>query len=343
MLYFVLSQVALGAHAAFAGHIPMAATDVAASWDSLYIFLIALSTFFFVLVVGGMLYLAIRYRHKPGIKTKYITDNHFLEAFWTVVPTILLMIIFGWGWNVYLKMTNAPSDAYEVRVIGKQWLWQFQYDHGVTTIGELYVPIGKPVKLIMTSTDVIHSFFVPNFRVKQDVVPGMYTSVWFEAKVPGKHQVYCTEYCGTSHSGMLAQVIVLEDKDWKLWLRGKDIGPQPIAGMTLEQSAIAAVENAPVVSLAEKGKALAQSKGCVACHSDDGSAKVGPSYKGIFGHDVELADGSKVKVDENYLRESIENPTAKIVKGFAPSMPTFKGLLKEEELGAIISYIKSLR
>src|SRR5205085_1468498 len=156
--------------------------------------------------------------------------SHALEGVFIVIPTVLLMVIFGWGYSLYHQMVTPPQDAYEVRVIGKQWLWTFLYDHGKSTVGELYVPINRPVKLVMTSDDVLHSFFVPNFRIKQDVVPGMYTTVWFEAKVPGKHQVFCAEYCGTSHSGMLAQVIALEEPQWNAWLRGKDIGQVPIAG-----------------------------------------------------------------------------------------------------------------
>jgi cytochrome c oxidase subunit 2 len=255
------------------------------------------------------------------------------------------MVIFGWGYSVYLSMTQAPTDAYEVRVIAKQWLWQFQYDNGRTTIGELYVPMNRPVKLIMTSEDVLHSFFVPNFRVKQDVVPGMYTSVWFEAKMPGKHQIFCTEYCGTSHSGMLGQVIALDDKQWTDWNAGKKLGAIPVAGRELTEAEKAAVANGGknVLPLAEQGKALFESKGCLACHSPDGSPKVGPTLKGVFGSKVELADGSTVTADENFIRESIEKPQAKVVKGFQPVMPTFQGLLSETELNALIAYIKSLK
>lgn len=326
--------------------LPIQATDVAAKWDSLYLFLLGLSAFFFVIVVGGMLVFAYKYRQSASPKSKYIVDNHFLEAFWTVIPTVLLMVIFAWGWSVYKSMVQAPSDAYEVRVIAKQWLWQFQYDDGRTTIGELYVPVNKPVKLVMTSDDVIHSFFVPNFRIKQDVVPGMYTSVWFEANIPGQHQVFCTEYCGTSHSGMLAKIFALDEVQWKAFKKGEKITGLPnvgVGGMAMPVSESAKLESKALSPLALQGKTLMQAKGCVACHSDDGTIKVGPSMKGIYGHDVELVDGTKVKVDDNYLRESMENPAAKVVKGFSPVMPTFKGLLKEEDLNAIITYIKSLK
>lgn len=331
---------------AYADTLPVQGSDVAVQWDNLYSFLVWLSVFFFVLVIGAMILFTIKYRASVHKKTKYITGSHALEIFWAAVPTILLLIIFGWGYQVYHTMTSAPADAYEIRVIGKQWLWQFQYDDGRSTIGELYVPVNRPVKLIMTSEDVIHSFAIPNFRVKQDVVPGMYTSVWFEAKLPGRHQVYCTEYCGTSHSGMLAQVFALEDDQWSAWRRGKKVGPIPIAGRELTEADTKAMEQSQqtqVVSLADQGKTLMTSKGCVACHSEDGSVKVGPTYKGLFGAKREFVDGSTATADENYIRESIENPQAKLVKGFGPLMPTFKGLVTEEEMNALIAYIKGLK
>ncbi|MGZ3708134.1 MAG: cytochrome c oxidase subunit II, partial [Bdellovibrionota bacterium] len=314
-------------HEAYAGSLPIAATDLANHWDTLYLFLVYLSIFFFVLVVGAMLYFAVAYRTRPGIKTKYFTGNHLLEATWIAIPTVLLMVIFGWGWTVYREMTQAPTDAYEIHVIGKQWLWTFQYDNGKTTVGDLYVPMNRPVKMIMTSEDVIHSFFVPNFRVKQDVVPGMYTSVWFEARVPGKHQIFCAEYCGTSHSGMLGKVIVLNDQQWNDWLSGKKLGAIPDAtdvaevSDTLQRSqasaigAVASSETKLSVThppLAAQCKAIFENRGCTACHTIDGSTKVGPSLKGVYNSKIELQDGNRVVADENYLRESIELPQAKL-------------------------------
>jgi cytochrome c oxidase subunit 2 len=222
----------LGIGEAFAEfkHLPLRGTDIATRWDHLYLFLVYLSIFFFVLICGGMIYFAYAYRSRPGLKAKYITGNIPIEIVWTAVPFILLMIIFGWGYSVYNDMTRAPVNAYEIKVVGKQWLWQFQYEDGRTLVNEVYVPVGTPVKFVMTSTDVLHSFFIPNFRVKQDVVPGMYTSVWFEANVTGKHQVYCTEYCGTSHSLMLAKVIVLTAEQWEAWKMGKKMNDIPEAG-----------------------------------------------------------------------------------------------------------------
>ena len=330
--------------------LPIQGSDVAVAWDGLYWFLIWLSVFFFILVVGGMIYFAVKYRNRPGIKTEYITDHHGLEAFWTIVPTILLMVIFVWGWVVYKDMVRPPNDAMEIRVVGKQWLWNFQYDDGRVLTNEVYVPVNKPIKFIMSSEDVLHSFFIPNFRVKSDVVPGLYTTVWFEAKIPGEHQVFCTEYCGASHSLMLAKVKVLEADQWEAWKRGKNVLVKEIPNNSVReplfkdkaatsQSGTAKLEN---LSLPEQGKKLTEVKGCLACHSSDGTAKIGPSYKGTYGHERELADGSKVKGDENYIRESILNPQAKVVKGFNPVMPPYQGMLSETELNAVIAYIKSL-
>lgn len=317
------------------GSLPIQASDVAASWDAIYSFLFYISVFFFVLVIGIMVYFAIKYRKgRPG-KVKQISHNVPLEIAWTVIPTVLLLFIFGWGWVVYRDMITTPPNAMEVRVIGKQWSWSFQYEDGRVTTAEVFVPALKPVKFIMTSSDVLHSVFIPDFRVKQDVVPGMVTTLWFEGKRPGTHQIYCTEYCGKDHSGMLAKVHVLDAKNWKLFERGK---PVQLASMGSAKS-----PERKAASLVDQGRNLMQKHGCVACHSSDGSQKIGPSYKGRFGQLVDLEDGTKVKVTENYIRESILNPRMKVVKGFNPVMPTFKGLVSEQELNAFVSYIKSLK
>ncbi|MEO5968633.1 MAG: cytochrome c oxidase subunit II [Bdellovibrionia bacterium] len=326
--------------------LPLQGSDIAVQWDSLYSFVLWLSIFFFVLVVGAMLYYMVKYRHIPGRKTEYFRDNHLLEGIFIGVPTALLMIIFVWGYSVYHSMKQAPSDAYEVRVIGKQWLWTFQYDNGRTTVGEVFVPMNRPVKLVMTSEDVLHGFFIPNFRIKQDVVPGMYTSIWFTATVPGKHQAYCTEYCGTSHSGMLAKVVVLDDDQWEAWNNNKKLGNIPEAGLltsTDKISTSAASPMAPVFSLVEQGRVIHESKGCVACHTVDGTVKVGPSHKGMYGSKVELTNGKFVVADENFIRNHIENPKSETLKGYSQVMPTFKGLITEVEMNALIAYMKSLK
>lgn len=327
----------------FFGTLPLQATDIALKHDKLYIFLVVISIFFCVLVFGAMIYFAVNYRKSVRAKADYIPGNHLLELIWTVIPTILVMVIFVWGYMVYKDMVYAPSEAIEVRAIGKQWLWQFQYENGRTEINKLFVPLGKPVKVVMTSDDVLHSLFIPAFRVKKDVVPGMYTQIWFEAKVPGEHHLFCAEYCGTSHSGMIGKVVVLGEDDWKQFMKGKEF--KLASAATTATDAVSSTASAPMktVSLAERGKMLSQVKGCVACHSDSGAPGVGPSYKGLYGSNVLFTDGKQAKADDNYIRESIENPQAHIVKGFNPVMPTFKGLLNEEEMNAVIAYVKSVK
>ncbi|MBN20570.1 MAG: cytochrome c oxidase subunit II [Bdellovibrionaceae bacterium] len=330
----------------FAGTLPIQGTNVATGWDMLYWFLIGVSVFFFVGTMAAMVFFAWKYRASSGAKPVDFRGNHLIEIIWTVIPTALVLLIFAWGWVVYKQMVHVPGDAMEIRVIGKQWLWQFIYDDGRKTVGEVYVPVNRPVKLILTSDDVIHGFFIPNFRVKKDVVPGMYTSVWFQAKVPGRHQVFCTEYCGGAHSGMLAKIYALPEADFQAWKRGKKVEVKGFdAELANKEISGGASSGGQLkkVSLADQGKKLTETKGCIACHSSDGSKLIGPSYKGLFGSKRVFTDGSSVVADENYIRESIENPGKKVVQGFAPSMPTFKGLVNEEELNAIISYIKSLK
>ena len=346
-------------NSAYAGILPLEGTDIAAQWDSLYGFVLWLSVFFFVLVVGAMIYFAIKYRYREGVKTKYITHNLALEAAWIAVPTLLLLIIFGWGYSVYHEMRQPPADAYEIHVIGKQWNWSFQYDDGRTTGGEVYAPLGRPVKLIMTSADVLHGFFIPNFRIKQDAVPGMYTSIWFEAKVPGKHQIFCTEYCGTSHSGMLAKLIILDEAQWSMWERGKKIGEIPDASEVVATRdsngrvdelaygrAAPQRSNASVMplsnSLAAHGAQVFARNQCATCHSVDGTSKAGPTLKGVYNSRVQLTEG-EVLADDNYLRESIEKPQAKIVRGYGGGMPPYQGSLNETDMAALVAYIKTLK
>ena len=308
--------------------LPQDGTIIAENWNYLFDFLIGLSLFFFVPIVIFTAYFVYKYHHKRSPEPTDIHGHLSLEILWTVVPTVLVMVVFFWGWFMYKKMIESPKNSYEVRVIGKQWLWEFHYDNGKKTIGELVVPANRSVRLIMTSEDVLHSFFIPDFRIKADVVPGAYSSIWFHAREPGEHVVFCSEYCGLSHSSMLAKVKALNDEDWKEWLNGTGESED---------------DDMPLVQLGEK---LMATKGCVACHSSDGTRRIGPSYKGLYGKMEEMSDGSKVLVDDNYIRESIEYPggsKARIVKGYDPVMPSFKGLLTERELLAIIEYIKSLK
>src|SRR4051812_7601379 len=261
--------------------LPLAATDSALKWDDLYHFLVWLSVVFFVLVVGAMLYFIVKFRSGKNPRTKFITGNHTLEAVWIAIPTVLLMVIFGWGYWVYRDMVQAPPDAYEIRIVAKQWSWTFLYDSHEPTTGVLYIPINRPVKMVMTSEDVLHSFFIPNFRVKQDVVPGMFTSVWFEARVPGVHQIFCAEYCGGSHSGMLAQAVALTDEQWKAFTQGAtpdpasfpvagQPGPETVVGSPPAADAVKTAQSAPEpaaaskpLTMAQKGRVVFEQKGCV--------------------------------------------------------------------------------
>ncbi len=304
---------------------PVQATQIAADWDNLYKFLLAASFISCVILLGGMVYFVTKYRRKTDKdKTAYISHNSFLEFLWSFIPLVIFLGVFAWGWSIYHNMRNMPKDALEVHVYGKQWDWTFEYKSGKKAYSSnnepLVVPVGKPVRLIMTSSDVIHSFFVPSFRIKQDVVPGRYTNLWFQAEKMGEFHIFCTEYCGFSHSAMLGKIKVVSVEDYEKWIAETD---------------------ASQLSGVELGAKLYNQKGCVACHSLDGSPKVGPTFKGLFSKAENLEDGSTVNVDENYLRESVVNPNVKIVKGFPKGvMPAFQGQVSEEELTGIIEFIK---
>jgi cytochrome c oxidase subunit 2 len=309
--------------------LPEEASNLARNVDTVIWFVTIISLVFFFLITVVLVFFAIKYRRKNGEdETPYITGNHFLETLWTIVPSILVLVIFAYGFIVFKQMRTPPQEALEINVIGKQWLWQFQYDNGKTTINELYVQQNRPVKLIMRSEDVIHSFFVPAFRVKQDLLGGMYTYLWFTPTKVGVFDLYCAEYCGTGHSKMLGKVIVMSPEAYERWRKGEE---------REEQKGVASIS--PV----QLGEQLYQQRGCNACHTIDGTPSVGPSWKGLFGHEVTLQDGTKVTADENYIRESILEPQAKLVKGYQPVMPSFKGILTDEEISAIIAYIKTLK
>lgn len=292
--------------------------------DALFYFITVVSILILTLVTVLFMVFAIRYRRKgqAGL-TSGVDHNLKLELVWTIIPTILVMIVFAWGFKSYMKMSVVPKDAIEIKVTGQKWFWSFDYVEGVTTVNELTVPVGKPIKLLMSSTDVIHSFFVPSFRMKMDVVPNRYTVTWFEALNTGDYNIFCTEYCGTKHSEMIGKVKVVTAEEYEEWLEASS---GPAAGVTP----------------AEWGAQLFKSRACVTCHSTNGSKVVGPSFAGRFGGQVFLTDGSQLMMDENYIRESILSPRAKIVLGYEPVMPTYQGLLKERDIDALIAYLKSL-
>ncbi len=295
--------------------------------DSVFIFIFLVGLFFFLVTQGSLIYFAIRYRKRKQEKeasTPYITGNRFLEIVWVVIPSFLLLAIFIYGYLVFRDIRTPPPGAAEINVTAKQWLYVFKYPDGRTAINELHVPVGKPVKFIMTSADVIHGFYLPEFRVKQDILPGSYTYLWLQPEKTGRYDIYCTQYCGTGHSTMRAVMVVMEEHEYREWLagRGKEGGAEP---------------------LWEKGKALAEKSGCLTCHSIDGTPKVGPTWKGLFGRTTTFTDNSSATADEQYIRDYILTPNVKVIKGFPPAMPSFKGQLSDDDITAIIAYIKTLK
>ncbi|MDP2054475.1 MAG: cytochrome c oxidase subunit II [Acidobacteriota bacterium] len=299
---------------------PEQASTFAKDVDALYFFIFAVSAFFAVVVAIAVIYFGIRYHksHDGEIGAR-IEGSLPLELLWSVIPTIIAMVMFGWGATVYYHLRRPPAEAMHIYAVGKQWMWKFQHLEGQREINELHVPAGRPIKITISSEDVLHSLFFPAFRTKMDAIPGRYTELWFEAQTPGEYHIFCTEYCGTNHSGMIGTVKVLEPAQYQAWLQG------------------GAVEG----TLAQRGAKLFNDLACSTCHLDTGQGR-GPSLKDIVGKMVELQDGSTVLADEAYLRESILNSQAKIVKGFQPLMPTFQGLVSEENLVALIEHVKSL-
>ncbi|MFI5364142.1 MAG: cytochrome c oxidase subunit II [Candidatus Binatia bacterium] len=298
---------------------PEAASTVASDVDHLFFFLVAVSTFFATLIAVLVVTFAIKYRRRSAAdRPKAIEGALALELTWSLIPFAIAMIMFVWGASLYVRLRQPPDNAMQIFVVGKQWMWKIQHMEGQREINELHVPVGRPVKLTMTSEDVIHSFFVPAFRIKQDVLPGRYTTTWFQATKPGVYHLFCAEYCGTQHSGMIGWVTVMEPAEYETWLSG---GAKK--------------------SLASSGETLFQQLGCITCHRGDSGGR-GPVLQGLFGKTVQLQSGATVKADEGYVRESILDPQAKIVAGFQPIMPTFKGLVSEEGLLQLIAYIKEL-
>ena len=303
--------------------LPEPGSTFAGDVDGLFYFTYWVSVVIFVLVVAAMAYFVYKYRRRSAMeRPEPVHESKLLEATWIVVPTILTLIVFTWGFRVYLKLGVAPPDAYEIQVVGQKWAWQFNYPNGVRS-AELHVPVDRPVQLKMSSVDVIHSFFVPAFRVKQDVLPNRYSRLWFEATRVDTFQVFCTEYCGTEHSSMGAMVIVHEQGDFEDWLKNAGVDP-----------------NAPP---AERGEILYSQLGCQTCHSVDGSRKVGPTFAGLYGKSHVMADGEQIVADDNYLRESILMPGAKVVEGYPNVMPASYTNLTEDELTALIAYIEELQ
>jgi len=292
---------------------------MAGNVDALYVFLLLISVMVSALIFTLILVFAIRFRRQKGVEAEQIEGSLPLELTWSIMPLFVFLFIFGWGAVIFFQMRTPPKDASTIYVVAKQWMWKLEHEEGIREINSLHIPVGRNVKLIMTSQDVIHSFYVPAFRVKQDVVPGRYTTMWFKATKPGTYHLFCAEYCGTQHSGMIGEVVVMEATQYQAWLAG--------GGAT--------------GTMASNGESLFQQLGCATCHRSDTQGR-GPNLAGLFGKRVAISDGTTVVADEGYIRESILVPTAKIVSGFKPIMPPFQGLVTEEQLNALVAYVKSL-
>jgi cytochrome c oxidase subunit 2 len=298
--------------------LPERASTLAVHVDALYFFLVALTLFFSVGIALGIAILAFRYRKERHAKPVQVEGSLALELTWTLIPLAITMVIFIWAAAIYFYETRPPKGAMEIYAVGKQWMWKFEHVEGQREINTLHVPLGRDVRMIMTSQDVIHSFFVPAFRTKADVLPGRYTSVWFRPTKPGHYHLFCAEYCGTQHSGMIGEVVVMDPAEYEQWAQSGTDG-----------------------SLASSGEKSFQQYGCAMCHRADTQGR-GPNLVGIYGKPVLLDDGRTVTADETYIRESITNPGAKIVSGFKNIMPTFEGQISEEEMIALVAYVKGL-
>jgi cytochrome c oxidase subunit 2 len=307
--------------------LPRQASTTASRVDFLFNAVTSIGIFFFVLITVVLFYFVWKYRARTGHEAQAsATHNQRLEITWTVIPLMIVIWIFWEGFTGFLNLQVPPENAYEVQVLGQKWKWLFTYPNGVVD-DNLHVPPDEAARLVMTSQDVIHSLYIPDFRIKRDAVPGRYERAWFQALQPGEYQIYCAEYCGTSHSAMLSKVIVHRTRpEFETWLAD--------AGNFLDKL--------PPEKLWEGGLKLYNQRGCKQCHSVDGVPGIGPTFKGIWGHKQPLTGGAEVLVEENYVRESILNPQAKIVAGYEPVMPTYQGRLKDKEITAIIAYLKTL-
>lgn len=292
--------------------------------NQVFFYILAITVFLLALITFLMVYFVIRYHRKRSPQPAEIKENTWLEIIWTVVPTLLVLTMFYYGLTGFNFLKRAPQDAMKVKVIARQWSWLFEYENGLRST-ELKVPVGKPIKLLLTSQDVIHSFYAPAFRIKQDVVPGMVNSLWFQSTEVGEFDVLCSQYCGLQHAKMLTKIIVLSEEGFKKWYQ---------TGKEME------------AKLPPSGTQLFQERGCKACHSIDGTPGLGPTLKGLFGKTVTvLTDGKERKLvaDEAYLRKSMLEPNVDIVKGFPPIMPPLKGLLTDQEIDVLVSYLKGLK
>lgn len=313
---------------------PFEGSTTAGAVDWLYYFLFWMSVISCVVILGAMAYFVFRYKAKPRSENERVekTSDHntTLEITWSIAPMFVVVAIFVWGFKGFVDLRTPPKGSMEIQATGQKWKWLFTYPGGLVD-DSLHVPVGQPVRIVIHSVDVLHSLFIPNFRTKMDAVPGRYTDLWFQGTTPGEYPIFCAEYCGTNHSNMLSRVVVHEKGGYEAWL-----SEQQDKLLTMD----------PV----ELGSLLFNKQGCSTCHTTDGSDTTtagtkaqGPTWKGLFGKHEKFTDGSTVTVDENYIRESVLDPMAKVVDGFLPVMPTYQGKLKDAEINGIIAYIKSLK
>jgi len=298
---------------------PREASTIAPYADALYFFLLTITVVGLVLVATLVFGFSIRYRKAKHPVAIQVEGSTLLEATWTIIPLALFLVVFVWGALLYFRIFTPPANSMNIYVVGKQWMWKAEHPGGQHEINALHVPTGRPIQLTMISQDVFHSFSIPDFRVKREVIPGRYTTVWFEATTPGTYHIFCTQYCGTNHSVMIGEVTVLTPEDYQRWTQGSTSG----------------------MSLAQNGERLFASMGCNACHSGNAAAR-GPNLAGVYGSKLQLTNGSEVLVNEAYLRDAILNPSQHITAGYSPIMPTYQGQVSEDGLIDLVEYIKGL-
>ena len=298
---------------------PPEASTIAPYADALYFFLIAITILGLVLVGALVIGFSVRYRKERSPEATQIEGSTLLEATWTLIPLGLFLVCFVWGALLYFRIYNPPSNAMQVYVVGKQWMWKAEHPGGQHEIDSLHIPIGRPVQVTLISQDVFHSFSIPAFRVKREAIPGRYTTVWFQATTPGTYHLFCTQYCGTLHSGMIGEIVAMTPDDYQAWAASSTSG----------------------ASLAQNGERLFASLGCNSCHSGASAAR-GPNLANVYNTRIRMQDGGTVVADDAYLRESILNPSMHIPAGYAPIMPTYQGQISEDGLIDLVEYIKTL-
>jgi cytochrome c oxidase subunit II len=299
---------------------PREASTIAPYMDALYFFLIGMTITGLVLVLAIILTFSLRYRRQVHPVATQIEGSTLLEATWTIIPLGIFLVCFVWGALLYFRIYNPPTNAMNIYIVGKQWMWKAEHPGGQHEIDALHVPTGVPIQLTMISQDVFHSFSVPDFRIKREVIPGRYSTVWFQATTPGTYHIFCTQYCGTNHSQMIGEVTAMSPEDYKKWTEGSTSG----------------------MSLAQNGERLFASMGCNACHSGNAAAR-GPSLAGVYGSTLQLANGQSAQVNEAYLRDAILNPSQHVTAGYSPIMPTYQGQISEDGLIDIVEYLKTLK